>query len=272
MASLASIRAQVEERLSGRVTAPFTARQPVEQPVLVTGIPAIDSSLGGIPCGEITEIVGARWSSTGRKSLQSQLLSRATKNQFCALIDATDPKSGRAAGVDLRRLLWIRCRGQGMKAMEQAFKSADLLLQESGGIGLLVLDLAGVSERFVRKVPLSTWFRFRAVVEKLSAPLVVLTSYAVEVFDCRKLSCRGQEYVSYQMLRNVLAAYALNLSFCVLLDARRPDLREQWYTVMSCVRSLDLRTKCKILTWQELSAALPLRLQQFLELKYGIVS
>jgi hypothetical protein len=91
-----------------------------------------------------------------------------------------------------------------------------------------------------------------------------------EVFDCRKLPGNDRGYVSYQLLRNVLAAYALNLSFCVLLDARRPDLREQWYTVMSCVRSMDLRTRCKILTWQELSAALPLRLQQFLELKYGI--
>jgi hypothetical protein len=178
MSSLASIRAQVEERLRGRVTAPFTARTPVKQPVLVTGIPAIDSILGGIPCGEITEIIGTRWCSAGRKSLQSQLLSVATKDQFCALIDATDsfdPKSARAAGVDLRRLLWIRCGGQGMKAMEQAFKSADLLLQGSGGFGLLTLDLAGIPERFVRKVPLSTWFRFRAVVEKLSAPLMVLT-------------------------------------------------------------------------------------------------
>jgi hypothetical protein len=35
---------------------------------------------------------------------------------------------------------------------------------------------------------------------------------------------------------------------------------------------MDLKTRCKVLTWQELSAALPLRLQQFLEPKYGIVS
>jgi hypothetical protein len=156
----------------------------------MTGIPAIDSILGGVPCGEITEIVGTRWCSTGRKSLQSQLLARATKDQFCALVDATDsfdPKSARAAGVELRRLLWIRCSGHGMKAMEQAFKSADLLLQGSGGFGLLVLDLGGVSERFVRKIPLSTWFRFRAVVEKLSAPLVVLTPYPV-VGSCTSLT------------------------------------------------------------------------------------
>jgi hypothetical protein len=104
------------------------------------------------------------------------------------------------------------------------------------------------------------------------APIVEGYRDLKEVFDCRKLARRGREYVSYQLLRNVLAAYALNLSFCVLVDARRPDLREQWYAVMSCVRLMDLKTRCKVLTWQELSAALPLRLQQFLELKYGIVS
>ena len=91
-----------------------------------------------------------------------------------------------------------------------------------------------------------------------------------EVFDCRKLARRGQEYVSYQLLRNVLAAYALNLSFCVLVDARCPDLREQWYSVMSCVHPMDLKTRCKVLTWQELSAALPSRLQRFLDVKYEI--
>jgi hypothetical protein len=93
-----------------------------------------------------------------------------------------------------------------------------------------------------------------------------------EVFECRKLPRLGREYVSYQLLRNVLAACAFNLSFCVLLDSRRPDLVEDWYGVMKCVRSADLKTRCKILTWQELSAALPARLQRFLKLKYGIAS
>jgi hypothetical protein len=57
MASVASIRAQVEERLSGRITAPFSARVPTQQPVLPTGIPAIDAAVGGVPCGEITELL-----------------------------------------------------------------------------------------------------------------------------------------------------------------------------------------------------------------------
>jgi restriction endonuclease-like protein len=81
---------------------------------------------------------------------------------------------------------------------------------------------------------------------------------------------KGQDYVSYQLVRNVLAAHALNLDFCVLLDARRPDLLEQWYRVMRCVQFADLRTRCKVLTWQELAFCLPTALQHFLTNKYGI--
>jgi hypothetical protein len=69
-----------------------------------------------------------------------------------------------------------------------------------------------------------------------------------EVFECRKLPRQGKRYVSYQLVRNVLAAHALDLSFCVLLDVRRQDLLEQWYRVMRCIRSATLRTRCKVLT------------------------
>jgi hypothetical protein len=78
-------------------------------------------------------------------------------------------------------------------------------------------------------------------------------------------------YVSYQLIRNVLAAHHLGMSFCVLVDARRPDLIEAWFAVMKCVRLADLRTRCKILTWQELAELLPDELQVFLDHKYGIV-
>jgi hypothetical protein len=91
------------------------------------------------------------------------------------------------------------------------------------------------------------------------------------VFERNQLPRTDGLYASYQLIRNVLAAHALNLSFCVLLDARRPDLIEAWYAVMRCVRIADLRTKCKVLTWQELSEELPTNLRKFLDLKYGIV-
>ena len=90
------------------------------------------------------------------------------------------------------------------------------------------------------------------------------------VFDVRTLPKSGELYVSYQLIRNVLAAHAFGLSFCVIADARRPDLIEAWHTIMRCIRLAELRTRCKVLTWQELSAVLPERLQKFLDVKYGI--
>jgi hypothetical protein len=83
----------------------------------------------------------------------------------------------------------------------------------------------------------------------------------------------GEEgYAGYQLIRNVLAAHAAGSSFCVLHDERRPDLREAWFEVMAAVKSSELRTRLKVLTWQELAALLPNALQEFLDLKYGIVA
>jgi hypothetical protein len=180
--SIASIRTQVESRLGPRASAVFDvhARPPIA--TIPTGIDDIDRALGGIPVGAITELVAPRFISAGHTSIQAQLLARATQEQVCALVDATDsfdPKSVQAIGVDLQRLLWVRCNGRGMKGLEQAFKCADLLLQGSGGFGAIIVDLSGLSPSLVRKVPLTTWFRFRAVVEKQETALVVSTPYAV---------------------------------------------------------------------------------------------
>jgi len=79
-------------------------------------------------------------------------------------------------------------------------------------------------------------------------------------------------YASYQLIRNVLAAQATGACFCVLHDARRPDLREAWFEVMAAVKSAELRVRLKVLTWQELAAYLPDELQSFLDVKYGIVA
>lgn len=93
-----------------------------------------------------------------------------------------------------------------------------------------------------------------------------------EVFESRQLPRSTKKYASYQLIRNVLAAQALNLDFCALLDARRPDLLEDWYCILSCIRYASLRARCKVLTWQELAPCLPIALQKFLGVKYGIVA
>lgn len=100
----------------------------------------------------------------------------------------------------------------------------------------------------------------------------VMTKYRdfSAVFDDDQLPQTEDSYLSYQLLRNVLAAHALKCSFCVLLDDRRPDLLEAWYAVMRCVKPVDLRTALRVLTWQELARVLPTALQEFLAAKYGI--
>jgi hypothetical protein len=103
------------------------------------------------------------------------------------------------------------------------------------------------------------------------ASLVMAYQDLEEVFDMESLPLAGERFISYQLIRNVLAAHAMGASFCVMLDARRPDLLESWHTIIGCVRYAELRTRCKVLTWQELSALLPRGLRKFLEVKYGIL-
>ncbi|RSL16604.1 hypothetical protein EDE15_2125 [Edaphobacter aggregans] len=76
----------------------------------------------------------------------------------------------------------------------------------------------------------------------------------------------------YQLIRNALATYASDASFCVLCDARRHDLIETWYAVLSAVHRPTFAARLKLLTWQELAITLPHDLQQFLDTKYGIVA
>jgi hypothetical protein len=93
------------------------------------------------------------------------------------------------------------------------------------------------------------------------------------VFDISRLPWTPTGAVrGYQLIRNVLAAFASDASFCVLCDGRRRDLIEVWFSVLSAVHHTNFAWRLKLLTWQELAAALPNDLQQFLEQKYGIVS
>lgn len=169
-ANLAILRSQVESALAGRVVAPFTYRDRKLMDTVSAGIREIDLLAGGIPRGGLTEICGPPCS--GRTSLLiSALAERTVQQEACALVDgrdAFDPHSAQAAGVELKQLLWVRCRN-----IDQAFRATDLLIQ-GGGFGLIALDLSDIPPQTVRYVPLNAWFRFRRAVENTSTILVVL--------------------------------------------------------------------------------------------------
>src|ERR1035437_5706934 len=76
-----------------------------------SGIPQLDLLTGGLARGCLTEICGT--ASSGRTSVLLFALARATqRGEVCALVDASDafdPASAAAAGMEMSRLLWVRC-------------------------------------------------------------------------------------------------------------------------------------------------------------------
>src|SRR5579871_6347477 len=144
----------------------------VDRPeVCPTGFSTIDSMAGGLPHGCLTEIYGPP--SSGRTSLMLSALAQSTRRQnVCALVDAADafdPTSAAAAGVQLERLLWVRCGGNA----EHALKSADLLIQ-GGGFGMVIMDLADTPVPTARRISMTSWFRLRRAVEYTPTVLLVL--------------------------------------------------------------------------------------------------
>jgi recombination protein RecA len=61
-------------------------------------------------------------------------------------------------------------------ALDHALRATDLLLQ-SGGFGLIVLDLGDTPAEMAWRIPLATWFRFRAGCERSRTCLLVLTQH-----------------------------------------------------------------------------------------------
>jgi recombination protein RecA len=207
------------------------------QPATIsTGIPQVDELTGGVPRGGLTEIFGP--ASSGRTTLLLSVLAQVTaREEVCALVDASDafdPHSAQAAGVDLKRVLWVRCskvsrfqdsslrsgfqqrapasltpakrlkfqvsrhprETQNMKCgtfsrVEQALRALDLLLQ-AGGFGLVAMDLGDIPPAIARRVPLTSWFRFRRAVENTATALVVVEQKA-SAKSCASLALRTQQ-------------------------------------------------------------------------------
>ncbi|MGO9323021.1 MAG: PGN_0703 family putative restriction endonuclease [Terracidiphilus sp.] len=124
------------------------------------------------------------------------------------------------------------------------------------------------------EIPTSRWMRASEFPENASQEFesVVVDTALISNIDTIFRPPGEPGYAAYQLIRSVLAAYAAECSFCVIHDERRPDLREEWFEIMAAVKSADLRMRLKVLTWQELAPLLPQALQEFLDVKYGIVA
>lgn len=275
MSSAAILRRQIEADLANRIPSALTPAPRTIRPVAATGIQTIDELLeGGLPLGAITEIVGPECS--GRTSFALSFLAHITQSEkVCAWIDVSDtldPESVAAVGVDLSRLLWVRCgvqtefqarpsaqrmfslperymvapptqkglHGGGFGShprnevkglsdavsgllnpeasvprcaepqrkerhekesfepstqkiaaercrttafpskpwarIEQALRTTDLLLQ-GGGFSAIIFDMGSIAPEHASRVPLATWFRYRAAAERTQASILLLTQH-----------------------------------------------------------------------------------------------
>lgn len=268
MPSAAYLRQQIEAALADRIPSALTPPPRIIRPTAPTGISALDDALdGGLPIGALTELTGSECS--GRTSLALSFLACLTKdNRVCAWVDVSDtlhPESAAAAGIDLNRLLWIRCGPEAVQLplpgmsdnepaenqsrpvppnpepgarhpvsappirhyylaprcsepvpkvrrqsrevvpkvlhvehgpnsklqtlnsayrhprkpytrLDQALRATDLLLQ-GGGFSAIVLDLGSIAPEFALRVPLATWFRYRAAAERTQASVLLLTQH-----------------------------------------------------------------------------------------------
>jgi len=199
--SSAKLLKEFSETLAGVTPASRLEVRPAPE-TASSGIAQIDALTGGLPRGCLTEVCGPE--SSGRTTVMLAAIAAVTRREeICALIDASDaldPHSATAAGVNLERLLWVRCGSHAQSSalsrkrrqafsleererrrmedpVEQALRATDLLLQSSG-FGMVAIDLAGVPLKMARRIPLTTWFRFRRAVENTPTLLLVTGTQA----------------------------------------------------------------------------------------------
>lgn len=140
-----------------------------------TAVSAIDRLLGGgIARGTLVEIAGSR--SSGRFSTAlSSLASITDVGEAAALIDLGDhfdPQAAESAGIDLRRLLWIR-----PQKLKDAVAAAEMAL--TTGFALVVLDLGFSPIRGRGRVPEAAWVRLARAAESHGGALLVSAPYPI---------------------------------------------------------------------------------------------
>jgi hypothetical protein len=193
MPAAPALRLQIEHALERRYPSALTPVPRTIREVASTGVEEADLLLdGGLPVGAICEITGPV--SSGRTSLVLAFLAQRTaEERVCAWVDTTDafdPESAAANNVNLRQLLWVRCREMAANTgtnlqlnvrgekkpwtrLDQALRATDLLLQ-AAGFAAIVLDLGDVATEYAQRIPLATWFRFRQAANRTRCSLIVL--------------------------------------------------------------------------------------------------
>jgi hypothetical protein len=146
--------------------------------LLATTLAPFDALLdGGLPRGKVVELTGRR--TTGRFSIVMSALAASTSlGEAAALVDLGDhfdPQIGELAGIDLRRMLWIRPH-----TLKQAVMSVEMIA--AAGFQLVILDAGSHPIRHGekgRRVPDAAWVRLARAAEAHGTVMMMATPYAL---------------------------------------------------------------------------------------------
>jgi hypothetical protein len=148
-----------------------TAAEPVRR--LPSAVADLDALLdGGWPRGRLSEVLGPP--SSGKTSMLLALLAAATRRgEVVACVDLADalhPASVARAGVDLRRVLWVR-----PPSATDGLRCTELLLH-AGGFAVVVLDFGAELPRRLRS---QVWPRLMRAAERSHTAAIVLAPQRV---------------------------------------------------------------------------------------------
>src|SRR4051794_445640 len=174
--AIRNLRATLEASIAAKLTSGSelvraVARQRRDE-ILPTTIPPLDALLGGgLARGKVTEVAGR---GTRFSIVIATLAAAASIGEAAALIDASDsfdPQLAEAAGVDLRRLLWVR-----PQTMKETVTAAEMT--GATGFQLVIIDM-GSRRPPGRRVPDAAWVRLARVAESHGATILVSAPYAL---------------------------------------------------------------------------------------------
>ncbi len=170
------LRAQFDPAMAAKIISATELMRSLEkerrEEVLPTTIEVLDGLLGGgLRRGKVIELAARR--AAGRFSIAMAAIAAATSiGEAAALIDVGDhfdPQLAVAAGVDLRRLLWVR-----PKTLKEAVMAAEMVT--ATGFQLVVVDM-GLHPLRGRRVPDASWVRLMRTAEAHGAAMLVSTPY-----------------------------------------------------------------------------------------------
>jgi recA bacterial DNA recombination protein len=179
-----------DPRWKRAIDLPKSIVKQISNPLQITSLNNL--LINGLSRGALVDISGAR--SSGKTSVCVHILAQATqRGEVCAVVDLHNsfhPDSAAASGVQLDRLLWIRCK----RNPEYTMRAADLLLH-AGGFGVVLLDLSEAQARILNRIPISYWYRFQRAIQNTSTILLICANAPQAKAASRySLDCRAKSF------------------------------------------------------------------------------